>query len=398
MAEEWIYNDGGRASFGSIAFAGDCACRAIAIATGHPYGDVYRALTGLNGSTPRDGTIDAASDAYLRGHGWTRHRLESPVRVPLDHLPAGRLVVELDGHLTAVIDRTIHDTYDPREAGELVVTGYYLHLSDVRSAGTLLPRDDGEESEATRGEQVTCRIKNRIRHLLKVAENRAATEAEVRNALRFAQNLMRRHNIERDDLDADDDASRVHFARAFVFLNGTRRTLWELGLATFITGSLCPSCECYTGRRERPGRSESASCVWFYGPETDVAFCVDLFEEMILSIAASARLRGFGGFARGDGAKYCEGFVAGLREAFEQNEAELRGTAEGREMIAVSERRSLALSAAASKWLWESEGIRLAKGSGLRGGQGSDDAYRSGVEDGRRTPVERNQAKLGFRG
>jgi len=398
MREEWIYNDGGRALFGSIAFAGDCACRAIAIATGHPYGDVYRELTGRNGSTPRDGTIDTASDGYLRGHGWTRHRLESPVRVPLDQLPAGRLVVELDGHLTAVIDRVIHDTYDPRQRGELVVTGYYLHLADTRTAGPVARRDDGEPAPTSRGEEVTCRIKSRIRQLLKVAENRGATEAEVRNALRFAQNLMRRHNIERDDLDEDDDASRVRFARAAVFMNGTRRTRWEIDLAMFITGSLCPSCDCYTGRRQRPGRSESASCVWFYGPETDVTFSVDLFEEMIVSIAASARLRGFGGFARGDGAKYCEGFVAGLREAFAQNESELRGTAEGREMIAVSRRRSLALSAAANKWLRESEGIRLARGSGLQGGRGSYDAYRSGVQDGRRTSVERNQAKLGFRG
>jgi uncharacterized protein (DUF111 family) len=37
----WKFDDGGRAKAG---YKGDCVCRAIAIATGIPYRDVYDAI------------------------------------------------------------------------------------------------------------------------------------------------------------------------------------------------------------------------------------------------------------------------------------------------------------------------------------------------------------------
>ena len=38
---KWVYDDGGRAEAGSKGVTGDCVCRAIAIATGRPYQEVY---------------------------------------------------------------------------------------------------------------------------------------------------------------------------------------------------------------------------------------------------------------------------------------------------------------------------------------------------------------------
>ena len=40
----WIYNDGGRIGAGFKGIAGDCVCRAIAIATQRTYEEVYAAL------------------------------------------------------------------------------------------------------------------------------------------------------------------------------------------------------------------------------------------------------------------------------------------------------------------------------------------------------------------
>ena len=40
----WKFDDGGRTKAGYKGFAGDCVCRAIAIATGIPYRDVYDAI------------------------------------------------------------------------------------------------------------------------------------------------------------------------------------------------------------------------------------------------------------------------------------------------------------------------------------------------------------------
>lgn len=41
---DFVWNDGGRAASGFVGLAGDCATRAIAIATGTAYRDVYDKL------------------------------------------------------------------------------------------------------------------------------------------------------------------------------------------------------------------------------------------------------------------------------------------------------------------------------------------------------------------
>ena len=43
----YIYDDGGRAAAGFKGTTGDCVTRAIAIATGKPYREVYDALNEL---------------------------------------------------------------------------------------------------------------------------------------------------------------------------------------------------------------------------------------------------------------------------------------------------------------------------------------------------------------
>ena len=123
MTEDWIYNDGGRAEFGSVATAGDCACRAIAIATGTPYGEVYRGLTEIGGRTPRNGTARVASTQYLESRGWRVHTFDEPSRIAIEHLPMGRMVLILERHMVAVIDRVIHDTYDPRSTASWTSSG-----------------------------------------------------------------------------------------------------------------------------------------------------------------------------------------------------------------------------------------------------------------------------------
>jgi hypothetical protein len=62
------FNDGGRKAAGFKGKAGDCACRAVAIATGKPYAEVYAAINEL-GSHERTGkrkrsTSSARSGVY----------------------------------------------------------------------------------------------------------------------------------------------------------------------------------------------------------------------------------------------------------------------------------------------------------------------------------------------
>lgn len=127
-----IIDDGGRAAAGFRGTAGDCVCRSIAIATGRPYREVYARLAAGTGSqragkrgkrsaSARDGinTDRAWFRAYMAelGFSWTpTMTIGSGCRVHLHdgELPAGRLVVSLSKHYTAVIDGAIHDTHDPQ--------------------------------------------------------------------------------------------------------------------------------------------------------------------------------------------------------------------------------------------------------------------------------------------
>lgn len=47
------------------------------------------------------------------------------VHLAQGELPAGRLVVQVSGHLCAVVDGVVHDTFDPCRGGTRAVYGYW---------------------------------------------------------------------------------------------------------------------------------------------------------------------------------------------------------------------------------------------------------------------------------
>lgn len=135
------HNDGGRSAAGYKGSAGDCVVRAIAIATGKPYQDVYDALNTLGKteragrrkrgtSNARTGVYKVTFRKYLEQLGWTWHptmQIGSGCKVHLraDELPSGRLVVSVSRHMVAVIDGVIHDTHDCSRNGTRCVYGYF---------------------------------------------------------------------------------------------------------------------------------------------------------------------------------------------------------------------------------------------------------------------------------
>ena len=142
----FTYDDGGRAAAGYRGSAGDCATRAIATATGRPYQEVYDALNALSKqherrgkrkrgvSNARTGVYRTTVQRYLESIGWTwtpTMAIGSGCKVHLrdGELPAGRLVVAVSKHYTAVVDGAIRDTHDPSRGGMRCVYGYF---SEVR--------------------------------------------------------------------------------------------------------------------------------------------------------------------------------------------------------------------------------------------------------------------------
>ena len=139
----FIVNDGGREAAGYRGKVGDCTVRAIAIATGKPYQDVYNDLFVENKirnprkSSPRDGgTSMKTTHKYLKSLGWSwipTMQIGSGCKVHLkqDELPSGNIIVRLSGHLCAVIDGVINDTYDPSRDGTRCVYGYWSNTNNA---------------------------------------------------------------------------------------------------------------------------------------------------------------------------------------------------------------------------------------------------------------------------
>ncbi len=134
-----VFDDGGRAEAGFKGEAGDCVTRAIAIATGLPYQDVYDALNIATRDDraqgkrhgARTGVARKVYETYLASLGfrWVpTMQIGSGCQVHLraDELPTGAIIARLSRHVCAVIDGVIHDTHDPSRDGTRCVYGYFI--------------------------------------------------------------------------------------------------------------------------------------------------------------------------------------------------------------------------------------------------------------------------------
>ena len=142
------HNDGGREDAGYKGSAGDCVTRAISIATGLDYQEVYSELKSRNvefskgwckvarsikkkGSTPRNGCNKKVYKKYLKDLGFTwiaTMGIGTGCKVHLrsDELPSGTIICRLSRHICAVIDGVIQDTYDCSRDGTRCVYGYWI--------------------------------------------------------------------------------------------------------------------------------------------------------------------------------------------------------------------------------------------------------------------------------
>lgn len=145
-----LFNDGGRREAGYKGMAGDCACRAVAIASGLPYAEVYAFIAHNNATQRMTKRTRPSIKRRSAGNGvytqrkWFKDYMQSlgfvwvstmgigtGCRVHLDpaELPQGRLICKLSHHVTAVINGVINDTFDPRRGR--CIYGFYMHGDDI---------------------------------------------------------------------------------------------------------------------------------------------------------------------------------------------------------------------------------------------------------------------------
>jgi hypothetical protein len=122
-------DDGGRKAAGFKGAAGDCFARAVAIATGREYREVYDLINRLGGNA-RTGVHRKVADKVMAHLGWqwkATMQVGQGCKVHLrkDELPEGRIVTRLSRHYAAVIDGELYDTFDSRRDGKRCVYGYW---------------------------------------------------------------------------------------------------------------------------------------------------------------------------------------------------------------------------------------------------------------------------------
>jgi hypothetical protein len=139
-------NDGGRKAAGFKGTTGDCVARAVAIASGLPYSEVYAVLSEGTGSqrAGKAGKRSASARNGINvGRKWFKDYMTSigfvwvptmgigtgcKVHLNADELPKGRLIVSVSKHYTTLIDGVINDLYNPDRGGKRCVYGYWAKV------------------------------------------------------------------------------------------------------------------------------------------------------------------------------------------------------------------------------------------------------------------------------
>jgi hypothetical protein len=149
---EFVYNDGGRESSGFKGEAKDCVCRAISIATGKDYKEVYSYLAEQNQKQRKTKTTPSglarkktARNGIQTKRKWFKQYMESlgfiwvpcmsigsgcKVHLRASELPKGILIVSLSRHMACVKDRILHDTHDCSKGGTRCVYGYWKYKNE----------------------------------------------------------------------------------------------------------------------------------------------------------------------------------------------------------------------------------------------------------------------------
>lgn len=260
------------------------------------------------------------------------------------------------------------------------------------------------------------KIKQKLAKLLRLGEDTAATDGEINNALYLATQLMAKHQLTRDDICMDevDPLSRLAFGEGIVFSKSHRLSFWELRLVNFVM-QFIGSVDCFKNEKipvrrngiaelNKKGEVRRACGVVFFGSVDDVRCAVELFEELRDAIATMAVVR-WGGWARGAGFAYADGFAVGLKRAHEEAQRRLTGgDATTSALILKSNELSTAIKSKAREWLATERGVRLAAQTGKtrrRGDFTNSDgevAYREGIRDGRNYETSRPETRAKLKG
>lgn len=240
------------------------------------------------------------------------------------------------------------------------------------------------------------KIKQRLKRLFAVAENDASCDNEIEQAMRYAKALMAEHQVSRDDVFEDEetgeiDISKVSFTRRFRYSRYTSICAWESWLCKFIT-AFVPGTGYYISRGEIRrnnggmvvGKGEKATQIVFFGPSDDIAFCCEVWDEVVFVIQTAATLRFGEALSRGDAASYAEGFASMLFLVNQKQDDEVKDQAKTDSKALIVVNRSVALVDGGKKWLKDEHKVNLKSCKGATSAAAKNvSAFAQGQSEGR---------------
>lgn len=236
------------------------------------------------------------------------------------------------------------------------------------------------------------KVKDRIRKLLNVAENDAASQGEIDNAVRAARNMMHAYNLEEDDCTLAGETP-TQMGTATAATNGVKVVLWQSKLASVVC-DLIGGVSCYQNsggsNRVVAGRHKRFGGFTFYGREDLAQLAAETYEELCTTVATMGKLK-HGGWARQEGAVYCQGFVQGLYDQIVEADRLAQQTETGTSLVVRSNALIAQQRTEARRWLSTERGVRLHRTS-KSGGSGSASTFDQGRQDGRSTNLHAAKA------
>jgi hypothetical protein len=249
------------------------------------------------------------------------------------------------------------------------------------------------------------KITERMVKLITLESDPAAAPGEKANAMKAIEAIMAKHNLTREDVIRDEkeiDLSKVEYGRKEVWSTGRKFAEWESNLSSFVT-RIITSVGNYINRDQvvfrkygmamvENGKPVKKQRVYFYGASQDVEEAVALYQELQMVIISMAQYR-WGGYARGDGAGYCEGFLNGLYLALNESKKDLDD--QTKYYLELSNETSLALVDGGKDWLSKNHGVRLSKTSRRAGSRkASNEARNEGLKDGKNYDYDKQKPRL----
>ncbi len=131
---DFYFNNAGREIHFEKLFTGDCATRAIVVATGEMYWKVWQDLTFEKAKLGKQNADHAMpttiTDRYLSEKGWISHTPNKNEKMyfTTSTFPSGTVIIRIKKHMATIIDGVLHDTFYSIGKGRKQVLQYWTKI------------------------------------------------------------------------------------------------------------------------------------------------------------------------------------------------------------------------------------------------------------------------------